>query len=394
MAQQLDESEVRRSRPRWLGFVQTALLLVAIAVALYFARAPDRVQRDLGSDLAFEKGKPVVRVIQPVPVAQALTVELTGSVTLDARTTVTSEVAGRVVRVSPRFRNGGTIAANESFVKVDPARYELQVEQAEAAVAKAETLLRIEKARGEEEARKFSIGRPGAEVSEWVRRGPWIAAAEAELANARAALGLAKLQLEQTEIALPYDIRVVSSDVAVGELVGPAEVVGEASTLGVVYRTGALEVDAPVEPADLEYLDPVIGRPARVRTASGTYDAEVVRVTSVVAPRTRLASLFLKFSNGLPPGSLPLPGTFVEVVIAGPSYEDVFVLPESASQQGGSVWVVEDGALTAFEPRTLGRTDTGWVVEAFDAGEGVVLGALPDAREGLPVAVTDAESSG
>ena len=147
--------------------------------------------------------------------------------------------------------------------------------------------------------------------------------------GARTALKLAELQLARTEISSPYDIRVVSSDVEVGELVGPPEHVGEVARLGVAYRAGALEVDTPIEPNDLRYLDPVIGRSARIRTDFGTYDAEVVRVSAVVAPRTRLASLFLEFGGDLPPESLPLPGSFVEAVLAGPSYEDVYVLPES-----------------------------------------------------------------
>ena len=231
---------------------------------------------------------------------------------------------------------------------------------------------------------------PSADARASSRRAARIEKARAELAEAWTVLKLAELQLARTEISSPYDIRVVSSDVEVGELVGPPEQVGEVARLGVAYRAGALEVDTPIEPNDLRYLDPVIGRSARIRTDSGAYDAEVVRVSSVVAPRTRLASLFLKFSADLPPESLPLPGSFVEAVVTGPSYEDVYALPESAAQEQDSVWVFQDGALVRFEPRTFGRTEAGWVVDAFDAGEGVVLGTLPGAMDGLAVTVTDA----
>ena len=137
----------------------------------------------------------------------------------------------------------------------------------------------------------------------------------------------------------------------------------------------------------------MIGRSAKVRTRGGTYDAEVVRVSSVVAPQTRLATVFLRFSEGHAPESLPLPGTFAEIVVMGPLHEGVYVLPEAVRQEQGSVWVVHDGTLRAFEPQTLGRTDAGWVVEVFDAGEGVVVGTLPGAGEGLPVAVVDAAPS-
>ena len=374
MSQRVSGPGAGGERPRWLGYVQLVLIVAAVAVALWFARAPERVQRGVVSDLTDEKAKPAVSVIRPAPVTQSLTVELTGSVRMERRTRIASEVVGRVVFVSPNFANGGSIAANETFIRVDPAGFELEVEAAEQALREAEIRMEMERARGEEDAKSFEL-------------------AEASAMKARIALEQARLQLERTSISLPYEVRVVRSDVAVGELVGPAELVGPSSRLGVVYPPGALEVDAPVETKDLEHLAPVIGRSAEIHAGGRTWPAEVVRVSSVVAPKTRLASLFLRFEEGSPPDPLPLPGTFVEVVITGPSHENVYVLPESVVQERGSVWVVDGGMLRSFVPRALGRTGDGWVVEAFDAGEGVVVGALPGARAGLAVVATDAGPS-
>ena len=374
MSQQVSGPGTGGVRPRWLGYVQLVLIVAAVVAALWFARAPERVQRGVASDLTDEKAKPAVSVIRPVPVTQSLTVKLTGSVRMERRTRIASEVVGRVVFVSPKFASGGSIAANETFIRVDPAGFELEVEAAEQALREAETRMEMERARGEEDAKSFEL-------------------AEASAAKARIALEQARLQLERTSISLPYEVRVVRSDVAVGELVGPAELVGPSSRLGVVYPPGALEVDAPVETKVLAHLAPVTGRSAEIHAGGRTWPAEVVRVSSVVAPKTRLASLFLRFREGSPSDSLPLPGTFVEVAITGPSHENVYVLPESVAQERGSVWVVDGGALRAFVPRTLGRTGDGWVVEAFDAGEGVVVGALPGARAGLAVVVAKAGSA-
>ena len=374
MSQQVSGPGAGGERPRWLGYVQLVLIVAAVAVALWFARAPDRVERAAPADLTDEKAKPAVSVIRPAPVTQSLTVKLTGSVRMERRTRIASEVVGRVVFVSPEFANGGSIAANETFIQVDPAGFELEVEAAEQALREAEARMEMERARGGEDAKSFEL-------------------AEASAMKARIALEQARLQLERTSISLPYEVRVVRSDVAVGELVGPAELVGPSSRLGVVYPPGALEVDAPVETKDLEHLAPVIGRSAEIHAGGRTWPAEVVRVSSVVAPKTRLASLFLRFKEGSPSDSLPVPGTFVAVVIAGPSHENVYVLPESVAQERGSVWVVDGGMLRAFVPRTLGRTGDGWVVEAFDAGEGVVVDALPGARAGLAVVVAKAGSS-
>ncbi|MCY4467455.1 MAG: hypothetical protein OXC08_01950 [Thiotrichales bacterium] len=393
MPQKSDASKGRPGQSRWLGFVQIVLILAVIAVALYFARAPDRLERDSVSGLSAEDTKPVVSVIRPTQTDQALSVALTGSVGLSERARLKAEVAGRVVWVSPNFSNGGSMEANERFVKIDPTEYKLQVKVAEAAVEVTEARVRIEMARGEGNVERFAREHPGMEVSDWMRGPASIAAAQAELSKAQAELELARLQLDRTNVSLPYPSRVIASQIEVGEYVGP-DLVGASPFMGVVYRTRALQIDAPIEPEDLEYLNPVIGRSAQIRTRGATYDAEVVRVSSVIAPQTRLATVFLRFAEDHAPDSLPLPGTFAEIVITGPSHEGVYVLPEAVLQEQGSVWVVQDGTLRAFEPQTLGRTDAGWVVEVFDAGEGVVVGTLPGASEGLPVAVADAAPSG
>ena len=173
-------------RPRWLGIVQLAAILLVVVIALYFARAPSRVALDAAPDLTAEKGKPAVNVIKPKPTQQALTVQLTGSVRVEQRARVMSQVAGRVVWVSPKFSNGGSIPANETFVKIDSAEYELRVERAEMTVKAAEARVWIEKAGGEEDARAFSRANPSVEVPDSVRRLPAIAEAEAELAEAQA----------------------------------------------------------------------------------------------------------------------------------------------------------------------------------------------------------------
>ena len=219
MAQETTEPQGRSGRPKWMGYAQLVLILAAIGVALYFAQAPSSVERDPISDLAPEQTKPTVAVIQPAPTEHALTVNLTGGVTLHGKVKVTSEVGGRVVWVSPNFRNGGSIAANETIIRIDPAQYELELEAAAAKVAKADARVQIENAEGE---------------------APRIARAEAALKKAQAEMKLAQLQLARTEISLPYDSRVVAADIDVGQFVGPAELVGRASSLGSVYRTDAI----------------------------------------------------------------------------------------------------------------------------------------------------------
>ena len=236
MPQKSDDSKGRPGQSRWLGFVQIVLILAVVAVALYFARAPERVEREAASTLSPEDTQPVVGVIRPERTGQSLVVELTGAVGLSERARLKAEVAGRVTWVSPKFSNGGSIEANETFVRIDPAEYELQVKVAEMAVKAAEARVRIAMTRGDEAAKAFAIAHPDAEVTDWMRRKPFIAKAQARLMKARAELDLARLQLERTNISLPYSSRVIRSQTEVGEYVGP-DLSGKSPLLGVVYRT-------------------------------------------------------------------------------------------------------------------------------------------------------------
>lgn len=98
MAAEANES-ASPGRPEWRGYAQAALILLLIALAVYFARAPDRVDRT-APDRAAEDVRPTVGVHHPTPTEHALTVELTGTVNLQERATVSSEVVGRVAWVS------------------------------------------------------------------------------------------------------------------------------------------------------------------------------------------------------------------------------------------------------------------------------------------------------
>ena len=376
-----------------MGYAQLILILAAIGIALYFAQAPSRVERNPISDLAIDQAKPTVSVIQPVPTEQALRVDLTGGITLHGKVGVTSEVGGRVAWVSASFRNGGSIAANETFIRIDPAEYELELETAAAEVSAADARVQIEKARAEESLDSYTRENPGTDIPEWVHRAPQVANAEAELLKARAEMKRAQLRLDRTEISLPFDVRVATADIEVGQFVGPAELVGRASSLGSVYRTDALQVRAPIEQGSLASLAPAIGRSATILAASGTFDAVVERTSAIIGPKSRLAALFLKFAEDHPVETLPLPGSFVEISITGPVHDNVLVLPESVMQEQGSVWVVVDGALKSVAPRVLGHADGNVVVEAFDLGAGIVVGSLRRAREGLAVDVSDAPTS-
>ena len=357
----------RRSRG-WVGWAQVGLLAIALAVGVYFARSPSVAP--IGEESIRSTEAPSVRVLHPVVGSHSLTVALTGEV--HARTPVALRplAAGRVVEVSPALRAGGTFSAGETLLVVDPKHAELKLERARAMLDAVRGRLRRHSDQGALDAEQYRERHPGAEVPAAVARLGRIERFEGRVRAAVADVKLAELELSETRFSLPFDGTVIAAPVSVGDVVSPA------NGVGTVFRTGHLETRAPIELADLAYLGDPRGRQAAVVAGGQRFEAVVSQVSSVLAPRTRLSMLLLDFADA----KAPLPGTFVRVTLDGPAFEGAYLLPPEAHRAGDSVWVVDEGKLSREMPRTLGRTDAGWIVAAFDARDGVVLGAVPGER--------------
>lgn len=375
-----DTSDPGSGKPkrRWAGTTQVVVVVALVLLALLYARAPDNGDAELQIG-AGEDPKPLVNVLRPVAGANMLTVLATGSVDVRNRVALAPQVTGRVVSISASLNVGGTFAAGEELLVIDPRDFQLAAEAADADVATAESDLRLEQARSDAARANYDLLHPDEEVPALVARVPQIAQAEARLAAARARKRVAALDLERTVFSLPFDGTVTRTSAEVGQLLTRGQSFGE------VFADDAIEVVAPISSDNLKRLNPVVGRRARISDPYRTFDAVVEKVSAELDSRTRFATLYLK-ARGEP----PVPGTFVDVEIEGPVFADTFLLPDAAEQANDRVWIVANGELRAVETPTFGRTADGWITRTFDPGDGVVLGAVPGAVEGQAVQIADA----
>lgn len=349
------------------GYIQLAVVAVVLAAGVYFGQAPDRIAIDPATPLATNAEPPAVQVVEPVAGAHPASVILTGTVGPHGIVAMMPSVnGGRVEWVSPAMRIGGTFKANEVLLRIEAKDYELDVAEAKAELRAAEA--RLERRRGEGNAARISRAR-------------------ALVDKAQVVVERAELALTRTAYSLPFDGRIGQAQVSVGQVLSPSVSFGNA------YATGALEVGAGIGNEDLAYLAPVAGRAASIMTDAGMFQGEVLRVSALVAPMSRLAQVFLKFADDTPLDSLPLPGSFATVRIEGEPFDNTFLLPRAAEQPGGHVWVVRNGQLEAVTPTLLRRAVTdafgsqAWLVRAFDAGEGVVIGSVFGSHNGMRVTI-------
>ena len=373
------QTQEGREVPKWRGILQLVVIAAVILAAILLARAPRQEFLELDSEAGPGAVEPTAAVMQPPSTSASHRVTLTGTVTTLGNVMVIPEASGDVVFVSEKFRAGGTFAAGETLARIDTTEYDIGLAMAKLDLEYAEAHLKEVKDRYGRSSEYYATT-PNGTVHPWPALDGEIEKAEALVATARHRVTLAEIQLDQTSIRMPFAGYVRATSLSVGQVV-----TARASTLGDVFPRHQLRVRAQISTFDLNSLQPAIGRTASVVADGRTYQTEVERVSRVVDIETRLASLYLRILDQARQEVLPPPGTFVDVTVAGPPRDDVFVLPESAMQLNSSVWLVDDGKLASFVPVSRGYGDEGWIVDAFDAKEGVVVGSVAGAREGLAV---------
>ena len=380
------DSGTTRGLSKWRGVLQLLVIAAIILAAIFLARAPQQEFLKLDSETSRLGLKPTVAVLQPSITRASHEVDLTGTVTTLGNVLVIPEATGDIVFVSENFRAGGVFKADETLARIDSKAYEIGLASAKEDLVFAQAHLKEVKDRFGRSTEYYAT-QPDGTVHPWPALEGAIEKAESLVTTARYRVELAEIQLDQTRIRLPFDGFVHGTSLSLGQVV-----VARTATLGDVFPKYQLRVRAQISSSDLDSLQPIIGRSASVVADGRKYQTSVERVSRVVDLETRLASLYLHIFEQETLDLLPLPGTFVDVTVLGPTRENVFVLPEASIQLNASVWLVDKGKLMSFVPISRGFEDNAWIVDAFDAKDGVVLGSVVGARIGLDVHPVQAES--
>jgi RND family efflux transporter MFP subunit len=294
-------------------------------------------------------------LLNAVPVSAEsfqMTVQGFGTVQPRVQVQVVPQISGKVIECHPQLVNGGFFKANEALVVIEQADYELAVESAAAAVAQAEVQVEQEKAEADVAKKEWEKLRPGEQPdSVLVFREPQIRNAQAQLNAAKARLAKAELDLDRTRITMPFDGRVVSTNIDLGQFITTG------SPIATVYRTDLLEVAVPLEDSELAWFDvPLNGNgdtssvtkaDLHASFAGGEHHwkGQLVRTEGQIDPKSRMVHVVaqvkdpFKMKNSEPP---LVPGMFVRVEIQGKEVRDVFRVPRYAVRNGNTVWLGQE----------------------------------------------------
>ena len=332
-----------------------------------------------------------------------------GTVRAKITVQVVPQVSGKVIEVDKDFVNGGFFAANQTLITIDPRDYELAVQQAEAAVARAEVQLETEKAEAAVARQEWQELRPDEQpTSPLVFREPQIAQAQAEIKAAQAALATAKLNLERTRISLPFNGRVIEENVDAGQYL----VTGQ--SIASVYSTEVMEIPVPLEDKELAWFNVPVnpqmaaaGNPddnrakvdviAQFAGAEYHWPALAVRTESQIDEASRMVHVIVEVSDPFKADNdkVPLvPGMFVEVMIKGKILKQVFTIPRHNIHNGNEVWLLQDDRLKIQQVNIVRRDKQfAYVITGLQNEDVIITSSLDAVTDGMKVRTTSTEGT-
>jgi membrane fusion protein, multidrug efflux system len=301
--------------------------------------------------------------------------------------TVTPQVGGRIVE--RHFRDGENLKKGQLLFVIDPRPYKAQVDAAQATLAQAKAALdlaRIQFARDQEVIGEHAISRQDYDTKKNA-----VDVDQAQVDAAAAALETAQLNLEYCYIHSPIDGRAGARLVDVGNVVQ-----ANTTSLLSIQRLDPIYADFTITEGDLPRVQRQMSKSelkAAVRlpseTESGARMGRIEFLDNAVQNGTGTVNLRATMSN---PDHHFWPGQFVDVKLILDTEKDAVLIPNQAtqiSQRGPFVYVVNSDNTAELRPIKLGQRqgDDVVVTEGLAPNERVVLAGQMLVRPGGKVRV-------
>jgi membrane fusion protein, multidrug efflux system len=339
---------------RVLGALTISLILVACSGGTSSVPAGGGAAGARGSGRGSFGGPIEVGVMIMQPQRAALTAELPGRTVAYRIAQVRPQISGIIQK--RLYNEGAAVQAGQALYQIDPGTYRAAHESATAAVAKAEANALTVKLRYDRYQKLALSGVVSQQDRDDVTAN--LRQAEADLANAKASLHAAVINLNYTRIVAPISGRIGTSEYTEGALV----TINQTAPLTSVTQLNPMYVDLTQSSTDLLRLRAQFASGAMQKSATNkarvklilgdgsTYDKEgVLEFTGVtVSESTGAITLRAVVPN---PDAVLLPGMFVRALIEQGVDDKALLAPQRAISRTSS------GAATALVAASDGKIE-------------------------------------
>jgi multidrug efflux system membrane fusion protein len=325
-----------------------------------------------GAAPPFERPPAPVSVVAAVTRDVPIYLDSIGKVVPRELVSIQSQVAGRITEIL--FKDGAELKAGDALFTIDPRPYQAQLHQAEANLAQARAALDLGKTefgRAEELIQAKVLSK-----DDYDTRKNAVEVAEAQSKQNEAAVETARLNLEYCSIRSPINGRAGQRLVDLGNVVAP-----NSGPLLTIERLDPIYADFTVAENDLTVV--------QKNMAQGVLKAEVSLPDDTEKPRTGDLTFLdsavqdttgtVKLRATIPNGDRHFwPGRFVKIRLILSRRAGAVLVPATAPQmsaKGPFVYVVKDDSTAELRLVTPGQRQGALVVidQGLKGGERVVV---------------------
>jgi len=337
---------------------------------------------------------PEVAVVVVRPQRVVLTTELPGRTSPFRVAEIRPQASGLILK--RLFKEGSDVVVGQMLYQIDPAPFRAALDNAKAALARAEANLPAIRLRVE----RYRKLLPSKAISQqdYDEAVAALKQTQAEIKYWKAQVKTAQINLGYTRVTAPISGRIGKSNVTEGAIVTAYQ----PTPLATIHQLDPIYVDVPQSTAELLRLRKrlkegnlnqggvdrarvkLILEDGTVYPHEGTLQFREVKVD----PTTGSVILRMVFPN---PERVLLPGMFVRAVIKEGVKEDAILVPQQAVMRTpkGAPYVLVVGPNDEVERRMLQLDraigDKWLVVSGISAGDRVIVEGLQFVRPGMPV---------
>lgn len=377
--------------------IALSVMLAGVFAALIIVSTPPEADQQPQTD-----EPPQVQTVTVQPQRMQMNVRTQGRVQAQTEIELITGVSGNITHVSPAFVSGGFFKKGDLLVSIDPAEYDLRVAQAQARMMEAQYQLTREEAEAEQARQEWQQLGEG-DPSPLNLRIPQLKEKKAKLAAEQEELKNARLLRQRTEIRAPFNGRVRTKAIGMGQYLNTGDV------LGSIYSSDLAEVRLPLSTQELAWIDvpqwPV--QPTEAKNTQVTLTAfyqgalqawqgRIVRSEGAIDEKTGMVMIVAQVNDpfGLrtvkpdfPVAILPV-GLYVEADIEGRWLEDVFVLPAAALLKNDRVAIVDQDNRLRLRHVDVLRREREQVIlrEGLIPGDRIMVSGVQHPVDGIFVA--------
>jgi len=369
------------------------LTLTAITLALALSGCGKSQAPGMGG-MPGGGGPTEVGIVVLQPETMTVSAELSGRTVANVIAEIRPQVGGVILQ--RLFHEGGEVKAGELLYQIDPAMYQANLDSASATLAKAEAnvaTVRLKAERYQELLASKAVSQQSFDDASAALK-----TAEADVAASKAAVAVARINLNYTRVASPISGRIGKSSITQGALV----TANQGTALATVQQLDPINVDVTQSTRDMMQLKRAFDAGQIKSTGDGQakvkllledgsaypLEGKLAFAEATVDAGTSTVTLRAVFPN---PKRELLPGMYVRAVIEQGVREQSLLVPQQGVSRDplGNATAMVVGAENKAEPRQLKAEraigDKWLVTEGLKAGDQLIVEGLQKVRPGAPV---------